>query len=141
MNAIAFTREERALARASRRMAANTILRDAAKWPLLTRERSAFVPGMTVPVCPDLRRTAEVPIPQRKIPPCGGTFLLSPGPATELAILVGVILVGVILIGVLSLTVRILLLLAGLLAAALLLTGFLARILVLLAGLVLIGHL
>jgi hypothetical protein len=122
------------------------ILRDAAKWPLLTGERSAFVPGMTVPVCPDLRRTAEVPIPQRKIPPCGGTFLLSPGPATELAILVGVILVGVILvgvilIGVLSLTVRILLLLAGLLAAALLLTGFLAWILVLLAGLVLIGHL
>jgi hypothetical protein len=51
------------------------------------------------------------------------------------------ILVGVILIGVLSLTVRVLLLLAGLLAAALLLTGFLARILVLLAGLVLIGHL
>jgi hypothetical protein len=46
-----------------------------------------------------------------------------------------------ILIGVLSLTVRILLLLAGLLAAALLLTGFLARILVLLARLVLIGHL
>jgi hypothetical protein len=26
----------------------NTILRDAAKWPLLTGERFAFVPGMTV---------------------------------------------------------------------------------------------
>jgi hypothetical protein len=73
---------------------------------------------------------------QRKIPPCGGTFLLSPGPATELAILIGLILAGV-----LALTVRILLLLAGLLAAALLLTGLLGRILVLLAGLVLIGHL
>jgi hypothetical protein len=73
---------------------------------------------------------------KRKIPPSGGTFLLSPGPAAELAILVGVILVGV-----LALTVRILLLLAGLLATALLLTGLLARILVLLAGLVLIGHL
>jgi hypothetical protein len=72
---------------------------------------------------------------QRKIPPRGGTFLLSRGPATELAILAGC------LVGVLSLTVRILLLLAGLLAAALLLTGFLARILVLLARLVLIGHL
>jgi hypothetical protein len=74
---------------------------------------------------------------QRKIPPCGGTFLLSPGPATELAILIGLILAGV-----LALTVRILLLLAGgLLAAALLLPGLLGRILVLLAGLVLIGHL
>jgi hypothetical protein len=74
---------------------------------------------------------------QRKIPPCGGTFLLSPVPARELAILVGVILVGA-----LALTVRILLLLAGLLAAALLLlTGLLGRILVRLAGLVLIGHL
>ena len=73
---------------------------------------------------------------QRKIPPCGGTFLLSPGPATELAILVGVILVGV-----LSLTVRILLLLAGLLTAALLLAGLLVRILVLLAGIrVLVRH-
>jgi hypothetical protein len=41
----------------------------------------------------------------------------------------------------LTLTVRILLLLAGLGAAALLLTGLLARILVLLAGLVLVGHL
>jgi hypothetical protein len=46
-----------------------------------------------------------------------------------------------ILIGALALTVRILLLLAGLLAAALLLTGLLGRILVLLARLVLIGHL
>jgi hypothetical protein len=46
-----------------------------------------------------------------------------------------------VLVGLLVLTVWILLLLAGLLAAALLLTGFLSRILVLLAGLVLIGHL
>jgi hypothetical protein len=78
---------------------------------------------------------------KRKIPPCGGTFLLSPGPATELAILIGLILIGLILIGALALTVRILLLLAGLLAAALLLAGLLGRILVLLARLVLIGHL
>jgi hypothetical protein len=32
----------------------NIILRDAAKTPLLTGERSAFVPGMTVPVCPGI---------------------------------------------------------------------------------------
>ncbi len=34
----------------------NTILRDAAKTPLLTGERSAFVPGMTVPVCRGILR-------------------------------------------------------------------------------------
>ena len=46
-----------------------------------------------------------------------------------------------LLSGILTLTVRILLLLSGLLPTALLLTGLLARILVLLAGiLVLIGH-
>jgi hypothetical protein len=46
-----------------------------------------------------------------------------------------------LLIGVLGLTVRILLLLAGLLAAALLLAGFLTRVLILLARIrVLIGH-
>jgi hypothetical protein len=36
------------------------ILRDAAEWPLLTGERSAFVPGMTVPVYPCVRRDDEV---------------------------------------------------------------------------------
>jgi hypothetical protein len=46
-----------------------------------------------------------------------------------------------LLIGVLALTVRILLLLSGLLATALLLTGLLARVLVLLARiLVLVSH-
>ena len=47
----------------------------------------------------------------------------------------------VLLIGVLALTVRILLLLSGLLATALLLAGLLARVLVLLARiLVLVSH-
>ena len=44
-------------------------------------------------------------------------------------------------VGILPLAARILLLLAGLLAAALLLTGLLTRALVLLARIVLIGHL
>jgi hypothetical protein len=77
----------------------------------------------------------------RKIPPFGGTSLLSCSISAEnLAIL----------LRGLALTVRILLLprfllllplLAGLRAAALLLTGLLPRILVLLARLVLVGHL
>jgi hypothetical protein len=49
-------------------------------------------------------------------------------PQSELAILIGVLT----RIGLLALTARILLLLAGLLPAALLLTGLLARVLVLL---------
>ena len=62
---------------------------------------------------------------QRKAPPFGGAFLLSLGSGDELAIALGV--------GGLALAARILLLLAGLLAAALLLTGLLTRVLVLLA--------
>jgi len=73
---------------------------------------------------------------KRKAPPFGGAFFTrSP---IRLAILTG---------GHLSLTIRvrllaarILLLLSGLLAAALLLAGFLTRVLVLLARVVLIGH-
>ena len=71
--------------------------------------------------------------PPRKIPPFGGTFLLSLGSNLELAILWRI----------LTLTVRVLLLLAGLLPAALLtlLAGLPARVLILLAGiLVLVGH-
>ena len=63
---------------------------------------------------------------KRKVPPFGGTFLLSLGSGFELTSAVA------LLIGLLALAVRILLLLSGLLAAALLLTGLLARVLVLL---------
>jgi hypothetical protein len=74
---------------------------------------------------------------KRKVPPFGGTFLIPLKLRSELPIAFALNL----LIGVLGLTVRILLLLSGLLAATLLLTGLLARILVLLARiLVLIGH-
>ena len=69
---------------------------------------------------------------KRKVPPCGGTFLLSLNSRSALP---------VALIGLLALAVRILLLLAGLLAAALLLAGLLARILVLLARIrILVRH-
>jgi hypothetical protein len=65
-----------------------------------------------------------------KAPPFGEAFLSY---QSKLTVLTG--------IGSLPLTARILLLLAGLLTAALLLTGLLARVLVLLARvLVLIGH-
>ena len=68
---------------------------------------------------------------------------LSAGPSAirspiRLAILTGDLLS--LTVGVRLLTARILLLLAGLLAAALLLTGLLTRVLVLLARIVLIGH-
>jgi hypothetical protein len=63
---------------------------------------------------------------KRKVPPCGGTFLLSLNSVFELAAAL------TLLVGLLALTVRILLLLSGLLAAALLLAGLLARVLVLL---------
>jgi hypothetical protein len=67
---------------------------------------------------------------KRKAPPFGEAFLSY---QSKLTVLTG--------IGSLPLTARILLLLAGLLTAALLLTGLLARVLVLLARvLVLIGH-
>src|SRR6185369_11985106 len=56
----------------------------------------------------------------------------------RLAILTGDLLS--LTVGVRLLTARVLLLLAGLLAAALLLTGLLTRVLVLLARIVLIGH-
>jgi hypothetical protein len=62
MNAIAFTREERALARVSK----DGREHHPSRRGQVAGERSAFVPGMTVPVCPDLRRTAEVPIPKEK---------------------------------------------------------------------------
>jgi hypothetical protein len=78
----------------------------------------------------------------RKVPPCGGTFLLSPNwceLATALALLILALLVGL-----LALTVRILLLLSWLLAATLLLAGLgvlLTRLLILLARfLILVGH-
>jgi hypothetical protein len=76
------------------------------------------------------RRYRRIPAPaatqriKRKIPPCGGTFLLSLTFTLELAIPLRVGL---------ALTARILLLLARLLAATLLLTGLLTRGLVLLA--------
>src|ERR1700709_2454251 len=74
---------------------------------------------------------------KRKIPPRGGTFLLthcSPSISSELA-------VPLALLTLAALAVRILLLLAGLLAAALLLAGLLTRVLILLARiLVLVGH-
>jgi hypothetical protein len=63
-----------------------------------------------------------------KAPPRGGAFRLK-----------GILQLAA-RIGVLALTARILLLLAGLLAAALLLTGLLTRVLVRLARIVLIGH-
>jgi hypothetical protein len=73
---------------------------------------------------------------KRKAPPFGGAFFThSP---IRLAILTGDLLS--LTVGVRLLTARILLLLAGLLAAALLLTGLLTRVLVLLARIVLIGH-
>jgi hypothetical protein len=68
-------------------------------------------------------------VPKRKVPPCGGTFLLSLNSVVELAAALP------LLVGILALTVRILLLLSGLLAAALLLAGLLARVLVLLTRL------
>jgi hypothetical protein len=76
-------------------------------------------------------------LPKRKIPPRGGTFLLthcSPSISSELA-------VPLALLTLAALAVRILLLLAGLLAAALLLAGLLTRVLILLARiLVLVRH-
>ena len=73
----------------------------------------------------------------RKIPPFGGTFLLSRSSPPKLAIpLRGLALT----VRILLLAGFLLLLLAGLRAAALLLTRFLTRVLVLLAGLVLVGH-
>jgi len=76
---------------------------------------------------------------KRKVPPFGGTFLISLGSelATALALLIGIrgLTIRVLL------PIRVLLLLPGLLATTLLLTGLLTRILVLLARiLVLIGH-
>jgi hypothetical protein len=76
---------------------------------------------------------------KRKTPPFGGTFLHSHiRPALfdgELATALA------LLVGLLALTVRILLLLSGFLAAALLLAGLLARVLILLARiLILVGH-
>jgi hypothetical protein len=71
---------------------------------------------------------------KRKVPPFGGTFLLSLNSRSELAISL------LAWVGFLALTVRILLLLSGLLAATLL-AGLLARVLVLLARiLVLVRH-
>jgi hypothetical protein len=65
-------------------------------------------------------------VPQtRKAPPCGGAFLALAQFRLELAISLRT--------GILALTARVLLLLARLLAAALLLAGLLARVLVLLA--------
>jgi hypothetical protein len=86
-----------------------------------------------------LRITTDAPSPRAKARSAKEKSRLAAGlscsrlvPATELAILTGI----------LALAVWILLLLAGLLAATLLLlTGLLGRILVRLAGLVLIGHL
>jgi hypothetical protein len=79
--------------------------------------------------------------PQRKkVPPFGGTFLLTQFRSeltTALTLLVRVLALTVRVL----LTVRILLLLSRLLAAALLLAGLLTRVLVLLARiLVLVGH-
>jgi hypothetical protein len=71
-------------------------------------------------IVPAIRRDDPgIGIGQRKIPPFGGTFLLSSRFVFELAILRWI----------LTLTVWILLLLARLLAATLLLAGLLARIL------------
>ena len=74
----------------------------------------------------------------KKVPPFDGTSVLSLSLVqfrSELASALP------LLIGVLALTIRILLLLSGLLATALLLTGLLARVLVLLARiLVLVSH-
>jgi hypothetical protein len=83
-------------------------------------------------IVPAIRRDDPgIGIGQRKIPPFGGTFLLSSRFVFELAILRWI----------LTLTVWILLLLARLLAATLLLAGLLARILVLLARiLILVRH-
>jgi hypothetical protein len=76
------------------------------------------------------------PYSKRKAPPFGGAFSVhSP---IGLAILTGDLLS--LTAGVRLLAARILLLLAGLLAAALLLTGLLTWVLVLLARIVLIGH-
>jgi hypothetical protein len=67
---------------------------------------------------------------KKKAPPFGGAFLTY---QSKLTVLTG--------IGSLPLTARVLLLLAGFLTAALLLTGLLARVLVLLARvLILISH-
>jgi hypothetical protein len=94
------------------------------------RRASRFCPAMT-------RMGLGAAHPTRKIPPSGGTFLLSLALTefwSELAILLT-------LLALTALAIRILLLLAGLLAAALLLAGLLTRVLILLARiLVLIRH-
>jgi hypothetical protein len=78
--------------------------------------------------------------PKRKVPPFGGTFLLTTSFGCELATALALLL-GLLALTVRILTIRILLLLSGLLAIALLLTGLLTRVLVLLARiLVLVGH-
>src|ERR1700738_970796 len=64
---------------------------------------------------------------KEKVPPCGGTFLLSLGPRSELAVALA------LMVRFLALTIGVLLLLSGLLTAALLLTGLLIGVLVLLA--------
>jgi hypothetical protein len=71
---------------------------------------------------------------KKKVPPFGGTILLSLNFASELAAALA------LLIRFLALTVRILLLLSGLLAATLLLAGLLTRILVLLARVLLLAR-
>jgi hypothetical protein len=73
----------------------------------------------------DILGVGRPPPHKRKVPPCGGTFLLSLFSRLDLA-------AALALIGFLALTHRILLLLSGLLAAALLLAGFLTGVLVLL---------
>jgi hypothetical protein len=76
----------------------------------------------------------------RKIPPLGGTFLLSLA-LTEFSSELAILLTLLALTALTALAVRVLLLLAGLLAAALLLAGLLTRVLILLARvLVLIRH-
>ena len=88
----------------------------------------------------------------KKVPPFDGTLVLSLSLvqfrselASALPLLIGVLALTIrillLLSGLLALTIRILLLLSGLLATALLLTGLLARVLVLLARiLVLVSH-
>jgi hypothetical protein len=78
---------------------------------------------------------ARAPL-KKKTPPFGGAFFIHA--QIRLAILTGDLLS--LTVGVRLLTARVLLLLAGLRAAALLLTGFLTRVLVLLTRIVLIGH-
>lgn len=88
----------------------------------------------------DRRKKHHHPSPKRKVPPFDGTFALTLNSVSELATAL-TLLVGFLALTIRILPVRILLLLSGLLATALLLTGLLARVLVLLARiLVLIGH-